>query len=94
MLAMHKVLNEQHTRLGLSHKVTVQAGYATLHLVCCDTAVGVVTPAVEATTGMATAYNPRISIQPFATPGQRCFVGSYGSPSIQDSLSKSWGGRQ
>jgi len=33
MLAMHKVLNGQHTRLGLSHKVTVQAGYATLHVV-------------------------------------------------------------
>ncbi|DBB06227.1 hypothetical protein WJX82_010050 [Trebouxia sp. C0006] len=59
-----------------------------------STLPGVVTSAVEATTGMSTAYNPRISIQPFATPGQRCFVGSYGSPSIQDSLSKSWGGRQ
>ncbi|DBA68436.1 TPA: hypothetical protein ACH3X2_013734 [Trebouxia sp. C0005] len=59
-----------------------------------STSPGVVTPAVEATTGISTAYNPRISIQPFATPGQRCFVGSYGSPSIHDSLSKSWGGRQ
>ncbi|DBA92170.1 hypothetical protein WJX77_011744 [Trebouxia sp. C0004] len=55
---------------------------------------GIMTPAMEATTGISTAYNPRISIQPFATPGQRCFVGSYGSPSIHDSVSKSWGGRQ
>ncbi len=39
MLAMHKLLNGQHTRLDLSHKTTVLAGYATLHLVmlwhCC-----------------------------------------------------------
>ncbi|KAL3156932.1 hypothetical protein ABBQ38_001194 [Trebouxia sp. C0009 RCD-2024] len=47
---------------------------------------------VQANTSISTAYTPRISIQPFATPGQRSFVGSYGS--LPNSARTSWGGRQ
>ena len=41
----------------------------------------------QAHTNMSAAFTPRISIQPFATPGQKSFVGSYGS------VPTSWGGR-
>lgn len=34
--------------------------------------------------------DPRISIQPFGTPGQRNFVGSYGSHHFAHVIDKSW----
>ena len=58
----------------------------------CALCAGTLAAPVQANTSISTAYTPRISIQPFATPGQHSFVGSYGSaPNFARS---SWGGRQ
>lgn len=64
------------------------SGFTGMRIMC----AGALAVPVQANTSISTAYTPRISIQPFATPGQRSFVGSYGS--LPKLTGTSWGGRQ